>query len=289
MIKFDKRGDIMKCPVCNKETREEICPICGYNLENDLLNNNLLNKLTKKEVETYKKQIQTHKNLYQQLQILKTNNSKLEKQLKQSHNKINNDKQLEILAKKDPRSADELATIAYDFFQKKDYVKSEYYFKAASDKGSPRAAFYLGLMKQYGELPYKGIKQDYSQALYYYQLAADRGWTLGLRSLGNMYLEGLGVEPDLKKAISFYEEAIRRKDSWGRYELATHYRLGRKYLRQDYKKAAELYQEDIDSGFGNNLSRFYLSQLYENGQGVEKDLRKANQLKQEYIRLGGKI
>ena len=55
----------MICPICNNETHENVCPSCGYMLENDLLYNRLMTKLNVKEIDDYNRHISMYKMLYQ--------------------------------------------------------------------------------------------------------------------------------------------------------------------------------------------------------------------------------
>ena len=50
--------------------------------------------------------------------------------------------------------------------------------------------------------------EDYGRAMEYFQLAADAGNAEGWRDLGNMYADGLGVEPDYNRAMEYYHLGI---------------------------------------------------------------------------------
>ena len=50
--------------------------------------------------------------------------------------------------------------------------------------------------------------EDYGKAMEYFQLAADAGNAEGWRGLGNMYADGLGVEPDYNRAMEYYHLGI---------------------------------------------------------------------------------
>ena len=49
---------------------------------------------------------------------------------------------------------------------------------------------------------------DYGKAMEFFQLAADAGNAEGWRGLGNMYADGLGVEPDYNRAMEYYHLGI---------------------------------------------------------------------------------
>ena len=50
--------------------------------------------------------------------------------------------------------------------------------------------------------------EDYGRAMEYFQFAADAGNAEGWRGLGNMYADGLGVEPDYNRAMEYYHLGI---------------------------------------------------------------------------------
>ncbi len=66
-----------------------------------------------------------------------------------------------------------------------------------------------------------GGKQDYAKAMDCYLMLAERVGSRGFRhqtvgigtalyEIGNMYLNGLGVQPDLKKAIRYFTLAVKK-------------------------------------------------------------------------------
>lgn len=46
-----------KCPVCQNETDQNLCPVCGYDLEHDYIIHNLFSFLDEDEIEAYQKKI----------------------------------------------------------------------------------------------------------------------------------------------------------------------------------------------------------------------------------------
>lgn len=56
-----------KCPICETESDDVLCPKCGYNLSIDQKFHLLSSKMSSKEIEDYQNQIETHKFIYYKL------------------------------------------------------------------------------------------------------------------------------------------------------------------------------------------------------------------------------
>ena len=74
------------------------------------------------------------------------------------------------------------------------------YFEKAAQKGKADAYYYLGMLDE-REYDYYSAKENYEKGV-------EKGSDLSRLELGNLYENGLGVYPDLVKAISLYDEAI---------------------------------------------------------------------------------
>lgn len=61
---------ITKCPVCQNETNQNLCSICGYDLEHDYIIHNLASSLDEVEIEAYQKKIAKLKEIYESKQKL---------------------------------------------------------------------------------------------------------------------------------------------------------------------------------------------------------------------------
>lgn len=262
----------MKCPVCAVESKNNICLNCGYDLENDLMNNKLLNRLNKEEIDKYNQQINIQKKLYQELLQLRQNKSiKIER----------------IYTKEEKERAYQCYKKGYECFSNKDYVNAERYFIQADQLGDRLGPFYLGILYQYADSSkFMGITKDLYKAFYYYQRSAQRGFSAAYRTIGDMYFMGLGVEKNVEKGLEMYNKAIELNDNFALYELAHRYRFGRGCLEKDYKKAVEFYKKDIDKHKTIESYR-NLAEMYEQGLGVPKDLNKAKELRKTYDRLRG--
>jgi TPR repeat protein len=49
--------------------------------------------------------------------------------------------------------------------------------------------------------------KDYKKAFEYFKKAAEQNWVDGQLQLGNMYYNGLGVAPDYKMAVKYFNLA----------------------------------------------------------------------------------
>ena len=100
-----------------------------------------------------------------------------------------------------------------------------------------------------------------------------------------MYVEGCGVERDPKKAIEFYEKAIKNGSSnIAKVELGVLYRDGTG-VNVDYKKAVSLFEDAIKESNDANAYNF-LGNMYANGFGVTQNYKKAFALYKESYAYG---
>ena len=118
-------------------------------------------------------------------------------------------------------------------------------------------------------------KQGLIDAVKFYQLAADKGHAAARRSLGYMYSQGLGTEPDKKKAIELYRLAAAQGDAVAQWYLGFHYYNPERGdgLTRNYQEAEKWVRKAADQGLAaaqNAIGAFYL-----NGHGVEKDPEEA--------------
>ena len=124
---------------------------------------------------------------------------------------------------------------------------------------------------------------DYAKAMEYYRRAADAGSADGLRSIGNLYANGEGVEVDPKKAREYYDLAAAQGDAKSFYNIAILYQYG-EGERQDTGKAVEYYLKSGEMGFADAWTA--LAYIYQYGDGVEPDIGKAVEYWQKAADLG---
>ena len=124
---------------------------------------------------------------------------------------------------------------------------------------------------------------DFAKAMEYYRRAADAGSADGLRSIGNLYANGEGVEVDPKKAREYYDRAAAQGDAKSFYNIAILYQYG-EGERQDTGKAVEYYLKSGEMGFADAWTA--LAYIYQYGDGVEPDIGKAVEYWQKAADLG---
>ncbi|PWN51244.1 HCP-like protein, partial [Violaceomyces palustris] len=109
------------------------------------------------------------------------------------------------------------------------------------------AAGMIGKMYLRGE----GVKQDFSRAWAWLQRAADTGDPESYNLLGVMLRDGLGVEKDIKMAVSYFESSAAARSSEGCVNLAKiHIDM------QDYNSAMKFL--DFAIRLGNAYEAYYL-------------------------------
>jgi len=91
--------------------------------------------------------------------------------------------------------------------------------------------------------------------------------------LGEMYLDGIGTEMDVKKAFYWISKASNNGDSDAQYLLGFMYENGIK-VAVNTPRAVTLYQKAAKQG--DILSQYSLAMIYKEGKGgVKKDMVKA--------------
>jgi TPR repeat protein len=118
-------------------------------------------------------------------------------------------------------------------------------------------------------------RRDFATAVSIYHELDAQGNVEGTRFLGVMYLAGVGVEKDQKRACGLFEAAMHRKDP-----LATQL-VGDCYFNcdgraRDYAKSAQLYRLAGERGVAQSYCA--LGNQYRKGLAVEKNERKAVEL-----------
>ncbi len=91
--------------------------------------------------------------------------------------------------------------------------------------------------------------------------------------LGEMYLDGIGVEKDTQKAFFWLSKAAKRNDPQAQYLLGAMYENGI-YVTADMDRAVKWYTEAAKQG--DVMAQYALALIYKDGKGaIAKDLNKA--------------
>jgi len=117
-------------------------------------------------------------------------------------------------------------------YMRGDYIVAFESFLSLAEQGHARAQFVLGNMYVEG----KGVQQDYAEAKRWFHRAAEQGYTQAQNYLGCMYDEGSGVPQDDAEAVRWFRQAAEQGAARAQHRLGLMYLLGRGVL-QDYVQA----------------------------------------------------
>lgn len=175
------------------------------------------------------------------------------------------------------------------------YEKALATFHAVQDtKPAAYIEYRIGKMYNAG----LGTEQDYSKAAHWFALASAvdksqhrKGNKYAQYSLAGLYLHGKGVEIDLERAHSLYQQSASQDFPYASYELAKLYRDGIGTAKDNaqagghFKKAfggfVKLEQDSHDDKL-----QYRIGQMYQTGTGTKADLQKATEYFELSARLG---
>ena len=121
-----------------------------------------------------------------------------------------------------------------------------------------------------------GLPQVYAKALELWHQAAKLGNAKSYYSIGIAYLNGNGVERDVKKAGYYYELA-----AMGGQVLARHNLGALDFNAGNTDRALKHWM--IAAGYGDNQSLEHIKQMFMNGDATKDDYAKALHAYQEYL------
>ncbi len=120
-----------------------------------------------------------------------------------------------------------------------DTAKAFSEFQKLANSGDVDAATMLGEMYLDGI----GVEQNNKKAYYWIQKAANEGDKEAEYLLGFMYENGIEVKTNISQAVSWYEKAANKGDIMAMYNLAFIYKNGASGVKQDMQKAVSLLSE----------------------------------------------
>ncbi|WAW10780.1 sel1 repeat family protein [Oxalobacter vibrioformis] len=165
-----------------------------------------------------------------------------------------------------------------------DEKKSAEWFRKSAEQGNMFGQYNLGQMYKQG----KGVKRDYQQAFKWFSRAAEKGNEKAMTALGNMYDDGTGVEKDEFKAAEWYVKAAEKGDLIGQCNAAgifTHPTT----IKKNYHNARVLLEYCLKGNPNNDCCLDRMADLYSNGWGVEKDSKKAHELRTKAATNGSAV
>lgn len=113
----------------------------------------------------------------------------------------------------------------------------------------------------------------YSEARQWYNKAANLGNSNAMECLGGMYQCGIGVQPDINKAIHFFKRAIvvdGNRDAL--FDLGACY-LNGDGVPENLERAFYLMERSAKQG--NMVAQYNMGFMYCTGKGVDVDLKKS--------------
>jgi len=133
------------------------------------------------------------------------------------------------------------------------------------------AMLLLGIMYYLG----RGVHQSYVEAVSWYEKAADKLDSYGLCNLGYCYYYGRDIPKDYEKAFSCFSQSALLNNSNAMYKLGDMFDRGY-HVNEDKDAAFYWYQEarSYCSNFEDESPSidFRLGKCYSRGHGVEQDL-----------------
>ena len=195
----------------------------------------------------------------------------------------------------DPEAQNKLAHMYYDNYNldcasgpddKHDPRKALDLFLKSAEQGNVNSMFMAGLMYLEGPSFYDYPEQDSKEAEKWFLKAVAKGDTSSALELSRIYAQGLGMPKDPQKARKWAYWALKQNPN----NTSPNYYLGLLALdEKQYKQAAKFFlnctgektKEYEWMTYECRHAGYQLSTLYEQGLGVEKDLKKAAELYDE--------
>ncbi|MEW6322193.1 MAG: tetratricopeptide repeat protein [Acidobacteriota bacterium] len=141
------------------------------------------------------------------------------------------------------------------------------WLEKAAALGRPTATFLLGLMFLNGA----GVERDMRRGVELLQAAAEAGEAAAMNTLGRAYAEGWGVAKDREKALLWYRRSAERGNIDGMKSLGTELKF-----RTEYSEAIHWLRRASEAGQHQATANLGVS--YEYGHGIAVDLREAERL-----------
>ena len=146
-----------------------------------------------------------------------------------------------------------------------------------TDMKDDEIQFYMGLCCETGN----GIKRDYAKALEWYKKSAAQGYAKAMRNIGKMYEDSPWAEPNIELAVEWYVDAARKGDAVAKKALD---RIASTNMYAIVKCAEKAFDEEnwekgvfaaLQTTMTNGILQMWLGYCYDNGYGVEKNLKEA--------------
>ena len=136
--------------------------------------------------------------------------------------------------------------------------------KKLAENGDALSQNWLGQMYMDGS----GVEKNLAESIKWFEKSAAQDHTPAHINLAWIYSEGVGVAKDLKKAASWYEKAAMLGDAKAETKLGAIY-LDGAGVKQDENKALKHFESAAEKDISE--AQFHLALMYCNGRGVAAD------------------
>ena len=130
------------------------------------------------------------------------------------------------------------------------------WFRKAADLGDGEAWLRISKYHLHGTL----MPKDTARYFAIRKEWADKGLPNGLAALGACYENGIGCKVDTAKANQLYQESVKKGSAWGYFFLGDNYYYGICGVKEDMKKALAYYEKALKLGETDaavRLARYY--------------------------------
>ncbi|KAJ5075325.1 sel1l adaptor subunit of erad e3 ubiquitin ligase [Anaeramoeba ignava] len=166
--------------------------------------------------------------------------------------------------------------LLFDYYEEREEFEKAFEFLLSSAKKSHyESTFEIAKLYFEGSVQYE-IEPNHREALKWWEISAKLGNGESQLMAGNHYTFGDGCPIDYRKAEKYYNQAIKNKNREALFYLGRLYFEGGSGIQQSFEKAAELWIKA--SEYNHPEAIFQLGLLYMNGNGVAKDIKKAESL-----------
>ena len=124
-------------------------------------------------------------------------------------------------------------------------------------------------------------KNDFKEAEKWFLKAARSGEKRSAAKLADMYLHGIGVEPNYEKSMYWAKQAIKLGYPDANYYLGKMYYEG-KGVKQNYDLAFKYLNKATEGYYEMRWAEDILSEMYFYGRGTKRNLEKAKELESSY-------
>jgi TPR repeat protein len=118
-----------------------------------------------------------------------------------------------------------------------------------------------------GWIPVPTVKDQIEAALF--RIGAECGSATAQSALGELYVEGRGVQQNDVEAIRWFRVAAEQGDAYAQCGLGTEMYVGGHGVEPDYSEALKWYRKSAEQGYP--YAQFMLGEMYRGGLGVERD------------------